>query len=411
MQKAHSTNCNSTNNIFSIDRFTSVVGGANANGSCEIILLAGAKSYLPAIEFRSFEPSSNDTFIVSSPINQETYFETNSIDTENWRYATIYNPVLTITVPSNQNIYALANIPATPVIVYLSRTTNYSIFTSPTYGGYDIEPMSDPTTLYNLTVVSYGYDTYNIELNVKSMDGNGTVFCYNKDQNLNIEIQPNETLSQNGTNFQIIYQSFENFNFFIEYSVTRIIATTTTRTTTTPKTTTTTQISTTNVTLNYANPYYVFWLDNLQDNGYLTVCTEDHDTLELFVTSGNNLDTYNLYDHNGFYNFVGSNTDASNWRNIAIYTNALSISFTSTVSVTLFNSYPKLVKDEKHYQRGIMVSPSHTGFSTKLNGSNLLYQLNNYGGTTNKMAINFTVKNLDKNCVVTVKNSDTQQNH
>uniref|UniRef100_A0AC34G599 Uncharacterized protein n=1 Tax=Panagrolaimus sp. ES5 TaxID=591445 RepID=A0AC34G599_9BILA len=279
--------------------------------------------------------------------------------------------------------------------MYLSEIANPGIFLSPIYGGYYTGTMNAPKTLYSLTTYRNDYNTYIIDLNVKSMDGNGTVIFHNADQNVNTTLHPNQTITQEGTNFKLNYQNFDNFNFFIEYTVTQIKATTTTRTTTTPKPTTTPPIQPTNVTLNSENPYYVFWLDNLEYSGYLTVCTENDDTLELFVTTGNYLNNYNLYDYNGFYHFVGSSTDASNWRNIAIYTNALSLTFLSDISLTLNTPNSIIIKDEKLNQRGIIVSPSYTGFSTKVNGSNLLYQFNNYGGTTNKMGISFTVKKLD----------------
>uniref|UniRef100_A0A914ZEZ8 Uncharacterized protein n=1 Tax=Panagrolaimus superbus TaxID=310955 RepID=A0A914ZEZ8_9BILA len=300
--------------------------------------------------------------------------------------------------------------------------------------------------------------------------------------------------------------------------------TTTTQTSPIP---TTPKIVATNVTLDSTKPYYVFWLDNLSENGYISVCSDYDDNLQLFVTSGNYLYNYILYDSNGLYNPVGdlssnniytndddrprsitstsncftivktngnaaslatllfrrinqqsgncynnniidvystifstndaytnngncetiflaslsefpiipidsifsnslitvksaingnslasiNSTDPSNWSNFVIYTNALSIISTQQISVQLMYANSSITKDKQFNQRGIMASPSYSGFSTKTLGSKMLYQLNNYAPTSYKMATGFVVKHLDSNCVVYIRNNDNQQNH
>uniref|UniRef100_A0AC34FQU6 CUB domain-containing protein n=1 Tax=Panagrolaimus sp. ES5 TaxID=591445 RepID=A0AC34FQU6_9BILA len=494
MLKAHSKNCNNTNNVFSLtyDDYTSVFGAANENGNCVITLLAAAAAILPKIKFETIEPSSKDSFKVSSAVNQNTYFVTNSTDENDWKGTTIYAIALSITIPLSQSISVTADLSVKNI--NLAESGKNGIFASPNYGGYE----NYAYELYTLNSVG---QIYNIELRVQNMDGNGTLSFYNSYQNENITIQQNQTISQNGTNFQLVYENYDNFTFLIQYTTNLLMSittTTTTTTTTTPMRTTTQTILPTNFTLNSENPYQVFWLDNLPDYGYLSVCTvNDGDALELFVTTGNSLDAYNLYDSNGLYKPVGSakslatvlfqrkvqqsencdsnnvfqapsssslnstfvvssfngnkcevlflssfselpivrigsflsrygendnyifksatnnmplmsinSTDTSNWRNFAIYTNALSFTFTTDISVVLLNGNSEIRKDEKLMnQRGIIVSPSYTGFSTNLIDSNILYQFKNYLEATSKMSAIFSVKSLDKNCAVAVGNN------
>jgi hypothetical protein len=327
------------------------------------------------------------------------------------------------------------------------------------------------------------------------------------------------------------YNNFNSYTFLIEYKLTKIIIPTTTQ----PPTTTPT-ITTANVTLDSSNPYYVYWLDNLADNGYLTVCTDNDDYLQLFVTTGYELNKFDLYDYNGLNNHIGTlasnqfspstptspksiasnsncftivptynttkalttllfrrynqqrqycennnifqapsssssnttfyvkvygnggnceviflaslsqlpiirigsikststneinsfvfksainqknlmifnDTDATNWRNVAIYTNALSMTLTIDTTIVLVNGIPTITKDKNSFQRGILVSPSYSGFYAKLNDSNELYQLTNYGTTGNKTVASFAVKSLDQYCSVTVRNDYTGINH
>lgn len=73
--------------------------------------------------------------------------------------------------------------PQTPAIIYLTESGKLGIFTSPNYGGYDIDILINPGILYNLCGNN---QTYLIELTVKNMDGNGSPIFYNKNENKNI---------------------------------------------------------------------------------------------------------------------------------------------------------------------------------------------------------------------------------
>jgi hypothetical protein len=108
---------------------------------------------------------------------------------------------------------------------------------------------------------------------------------------------------------------------------------------------------------------------------------------------------------------IFNDTDATNWRNVAIYTNALSMTLTIDTTVVLFNGIPTITKDKNSIQRGILVSPSYSGFYAKLNDSNELYQLTNYGTTGNKTVASFAVKSMDQYCSVSVRNDYSGKNH
>uniref|UniRef100_A0AC35GEL7 Uncharacterized protein n=1 Tax=Panagrolaimus sp. PS1159 TaxID=55785 RepID=A0AC35GEL7_9BILA len=87
------------------------------------------------------------------------------------------------------------------------------------------------------------------------------------------------------------------------------------------------------------------------------------------------------------------------------------MTLTIDTTVVLFNGIPTITKDKNSIQRGILVSPSYSGFYAKLNDSNELYQLTNYGTTGNKTVASFAVKSMDQYCSVSVRNDYSGKNH
>uniref|UniRef100_A0A914QEV3 CUB-like domain-containing protein n=1 Tax=Panagrolaimus davidi TaxID=227884 RepID=A0A914QEV3_9BILA len=308
MQKAHSKNCKNTNNVFAIifpyqDFITTVSGAANGNGSCEIILLAltGFRglypAIYPAISLETIQTSS--AFKVTSPFNQKTIIEINSTDADSWQSIKLYALALTFVIPPSQNITVKCAREDTPVNIHIPNGESNGVFASPNYGGYDIYGTYELYYLYDNWHYPFCCNNYTIKLNVKHMDGNGTAIFYNRDQRTSVRLQQNQTVTQYGGNFILYYNSSDSFTFLVEYKVKEIIIPTTT-----PKPS---PIPTpANVTLHSANPYYIFWLNNLAGYGYLTVCTESDDVLELFVSTGYELDKFNLYDYSGLYDYRGT---------------------------------------------------------------------------------------------------------
>uniref|UniRef100_A0AC34FDA0 Uncharacterized protein n=1 Tax=Panagrolaimus sp. ES5 TaxID=591445 RepID=A0AC34FDA0_9BILA len=419
MQKAHSKNCKNTNNVFSINRNdnTSIFGSANENGDCEITLLAPVTGYLPVI---------------------------NSNDSNEWKGATVYAQALSITIPPSQNINVTIKLHSQKdENIYLTDSGKNGIFASPSYGGYTSEYQNSEL----LNTRRYDYNTYNIELNVKSMDGNGTAFFYNRDEN-NI---PNDgylsvCCSDYDGRLELFVTSGYHLDFYELYNFNGLyhpvgslknlstsnvlwpssIVATFSNCFTIVKTQETEQslatlffrridqsggvnnvfqvptISSPAINISNYNGYpsEVFFLASLSALPIIRVGS---------ITSAY-LNSYSFKSAINQKPLLSFNSnDTSNWRNIAIYTNALSLTFTADISIVFFNDNTLIMKDEQINQRGIMVSPSYTGFSTKLNGSKMLYQFSDNENITNKIRAVFGVKTLDENCTVYVENN--QNNH
>uniref|UniRef100_A0A914QEY5 Uncharacterized protein n=1 Tax=Panagrolaimus davidi TaxID=227884 RepID=A0A914QEY5_9BILA len=92
--------------------------------------------------------------------------------------------------------------------------------------------------------------------------------------------------------------------------------------------------------------------------------------------------------------FEASFADAKFWKNIVIYTHALLIQYSGQIKIQL----EKVINHNGDVQKGIMASPSYTGFPIALKDPFLLYQIS----STNSVAASLTVKSASPGSIATL---------
>uniref|UniRef100_A0AC34F4K1 CUB domain-containing protein n=1 Tax=Panagrolaimus sp. ES5 TaxID=591445 RepID=A0AC34F4K1_9BILA len=230
MQKLHTKNCNTAQNVVRLMRNLPAVYTVNATneGPCEMIVFGEQYNLNTLFSFNEFQTSSNAIFSFSSALNGKPFFDMPSNETALWQQTAIYTSALSVMAPASSSL--TFNVSAGYTYIKEGNDKRKGILVSPIYSGTNLSNFFIASTLYSFHL----NNAVSANFVVKDLPQNANVTFQNYSTNETHTFTPNESYFTNTSAFYI--SSSQNTAFRIEYGFDVLVSDNTATSPSTPAT-------------------------------------------------------------------------------------------------------------------------------------------------------------------------------